>query len=100
MDGTGYPDGLAGDQIPIDARIVAAADAWSAIRAGRSYQEALDPSRALQQIQASAGKSLDPAVVAALTAVVTAAPEVTSVRPGRPAPAEGSFRSCVTVTAR
>ncbi len=88
FDGTGYPDALAGDQIPIDARIVAAADAWSAIRAGRSYQEALDPSRALQQIQASAGKSLDPAVVAALTAVVTAAPEVTSVRPGRPAPAE------------
>ena len=84
----GYPDGLAGDDIPIDARIVAAADAWSAIRAGRPYQEALDPARALQQIQASAGGSLDPAVVAALAAVVTAAPEVTSARRGRPAPAE------------
>ncbi len=87
-DGTGYPDALAGDEIPIDARIVAAADAWSAIRAGRPYQEALDPARALQQIQASAGSSLDPAVVAALAAVVTAAPEVTSARRGRPAPAE------------
>ena len=87
-DGSGYPDALVGDEIPIDARIVAAADAWSAIRAGRPYQEALDPERALQQLQASAGRSLDPAVVAALAAVITAAPEITSSRPGRPAPAE------------
>jgi diguanylate cyclase (GGDEF)-like protein/putative nucleotidyltransferase with HDIG domain len=82
-DGGGYPDGLAGDAIPIDARIVAAADAWSAMTTGRAYQVALDRDQALDQVRASAGRSLDPAVVAALTAVVTAAPEVTSGRPGR-----------------
>ena len=83
-DGTGYPDALAGDEIPIDARIVAAADAWSAITGGRPYQQALDPAPALEQLRASAGRSLDPAVVDALAAVVTATPDLTSARPGRP----------------
>jgi diguanylate cyclase (GGDEF)-like protein/putative nucleotidyltransferase with HDIG domain len=83
-DGTGYPDRLAGDDIPIDARIVAAADAWSALRHGRPYQAALDPAGALEQLRASAGLSLDPAVVAALAVVVTAQPDLTSARPGRP----------------
>jgi HD-GYP domain-containing protein (c-di-GMP phosphodiesterase class II) len=85
VDGGGYPDGLQGDAIPIEARIVAAADAWSAIRAGRTYQEALDPARALEQLRASAGSSLDPAVVEALAAVVTAPASATRDRPGRPA---------------
>jgi putative nucleotidyltransferase with HDIG domain len=87
-DGTGYPDALAGDEIPIDARIVAAADAWSAITTGRAYQKALDPPRALDQLRASAGRSLDPAVVAALAAVVTATLDLTSGLPGHPSPAE------------
>jgi diguanylate cyclase (GGDEF)-like protein/putative nucleotidyltransferase with HDIG domain len=82
-DGTGYPNALKGDEIPIDARIVAAADAWSAIRTGRSYQVALAPDQALDQLRASAGRSLDPAVVDALAAVVTAPPAVTSGQPGR-----------------
>jgi diguanylate cyclase (GGDEF)-like protein/putative nucleotidyltransferase with HDIG domain len=86
-DGGGYPDALRGDAIPIEARIVAAADAWSAITAGRSYQEALDPVRALEQLRSSAGASLDPAVVEALAAVVTAPPSATSGRRGRPAAA-------------
>jgi putative nucleotidyltransferase with HDIG domain len=86
-DGGGYPDGLRGDAIPIEARIVAAADAWSAIRAGRAYQEALDPTQALEQLRRSAGVSLDPAVVEALAAIVTAPQAATSRRPGRPAAA-------------
>jgi diguanylate cyclase (GGDEF)-like protein/putative nucleotidyltransferase with HDIG domain len=77
-DGGGYPDGLAGDEIPIDARIVAAADAWSAMTTGRAYQVALDRDQALDQLRASAGRSLDPDVVAALSAVVTEIREVTS----------------------
>ena len=85
-DGTGYPDALTGDSIPIEARIVAAADAWSAIRNGRAYQAALAPAEALDQLRASAGRSLDPAVVDALTVVVTASPELTSGRTGRRAP--------------
>ena len=85
-DGTGYPDALTGDSIPIEARIVAAADAWSAIRNGRAYQAALAPAEALDQLRASADRNLDPAVVDALTAVVTASPELTSGRTGRRAP--------------
>ncbi len=87
-DGTGYPDALAGDEIPIDARIVAAADAWSAITTGRPYQSALEPARAIEQLRASAGRSLDPAVVDALAAVLAATPDLTSGLPGHPAPAE------------
>ena len=71
-DGTGYPDGLAGEAIPIDARIVAAADAYSAIRAGRAYQPALGPDDAVAQLWLSAGKSLDRDVVEALAAVIAA----------------------------
>ena len=81
-------------------RIVAAADAWSAIRAGRAYQEALDPARALRAAPASAGASLDPAVVAALAAVVTRR-RPRHILPARSSCSGGaSFRSCVTVTAR
>jgi diguanylate cyclase (GGDEF)-like protein/putative nucleotidyltransferase with HDIG domain len=87
VDGTGYPHGLRGDEIPIEARVVAAADAWSAITAGRSYQTALTPPAALEQLRASAGRSLDAAVVEALAAVVTAPSPATYGRPGRPAQA-------------
>jgi diguanylate cyclase (GGDEF)-like protein/putative nucleotidyltransferase with HDIG domain len=69
-DGSGYPDGLAGDAIPIEARIVAVADAFSAITAGRSYQPALEQDAALELLRESAGRALDPAVVTALAAVV------------------------------
>jgi putative nucleotidyltransferase with HDIG domain len=69
-DGSGYPDGLAGDAIPIEARIVAVADAYSAITSGRPYQPALEQDAALERLRESAGHSLDPGVVAALGAVV------------------------------
>jgi PAS domain S-box-containing protein/putative nucleotidyltransferase with HDIG domain len=66
VDGTGYPAGLEGAAIPIEARIVAAADAYSAITQGRPYQQALDHERAVAQLRATAAASLDPAVVEAL----------------------------------
>jgi diguanylate cyclase (GGDEF)-like protein/putative nucleotidyltransferase with HDIG domain len=69
-DGTGYPDRLAGAAIPIDARIVAVADAWSAMRGGRPYQPALDPIAARAALRASAGTRFDPDAVAALEAVI------------------------------
>ena len=88
-DGSGYPDGLAGDEIPIEARIVAAADACSAITAGRAYsQPALEPRRRSSSCGRAPARSLDPAVVAALAAVVTATPR-RHIRPARSsAPAE------------
>jgi putative nucleotidyltransferase with HDIG domain len=69
-DGTGYPDQRKGEEIPIEARIVACADAYSAITTGRPYQPPLPPSDALAQLRRSAGRSLDPDVVEALAIVL------------------------------
>jgi putative nucleotidyltransferase with HDIG domain len=64
-DGTGYPDGLAGDAIPIGARIFAAADALDAMTNDRPYRVAGDWRNAAEQIEAGAGTQFDPAVVEA-----------------------------------
>ena len=69
-DGRGYPDGLAGDAIPLEARIIACCDAWNAMRTDRSYREALAHATAVAELQANAGKQFDPAVAAALLTVV------------------------------
>jgi diguanylate cyclase (GGDEF)-like protein/PAS domain S-box-containing protein/putative nucleotidyltransferase with HDIG domain len=65
-DGTGYPDGIAGDFIPIEARIVAAADAFSAITSDRTYARGRDQNLALDEIERSAGTHLDPVVAYAV----------------------------------
>jgi len=70
LDGSGYPDGLAGSAIPIEARIVAAVDAYSAMTATRPYSPARTPADAAQELRASAGSHLDPDVVAALIDVL------------------------------
>ncbi len=63
-DGTGYPDGLAGDAIPIAARIVAVADALDAMTSERAYRPALTWDEALAQIRELAGSQFDPSVAA------------------------------------
>ena len=68
--GGGYPDGLAGDAIPIEARIVAAADAYAAMTATRPYSVARPPHEAAAELRRSAGSHLDPNVVDALLAVL------------------------------
>jgi HD-GYP domain-containing protein (c-di-GMP phosphodiesterase class II) len=65
-DGTGYPDGLAGDDIPLGARIIAACSALTAMTSDRSYAERLDTATALHEISQAAGTQFDPLVVAAL----------------------------------
>jgi diguanylate cyclase (GGDEF)-like protein len=65
-DGGGYPDGLAGEEIPIGARIVAGCDAYEAITADRLYQEARTPGEALAELKRNAGTQFDPAVVDAI----------------------------------
>jgi diguanylate cyclase (GGDEF)-like protein/PAS domain S-box-containing protein len=70
FDGTGYPDGLVGAQIPLEARIVAAADAYSAMTSTRPYSAALPPSEAAEELRAVAGTQLDPEIVAALIDVL------------------------------
>ncbi len=65
-DGKGYPRGLAGDGIPIEARIVAVADAWHAMREDRAYRKALPPEVAVAELVSNRGKQFDPKVVDAL----------------------------------
>jgi len=62
-DGRGYPEGLAGHEIPLFARIVSIADAYEAMTAGRPYQEAKTPERALAEIEDLAGVQFDPKLV-------------------------------------
>jgi diguanylate cyclase (GGDEF)-like protein len=69
-DGGGYPDGLAGSDIPIEARIVAAADTWNAMTQDRVYRPALDFDAAVAELLRTAGSQLDPVVAKALLTVV------------------------------
>jgi HD-GYP domain-containing protein (c-di-GMP phosphodiesterase class II) len=69
-DGTGYPDGLAGERIPRVARIVMCCDAFSAMTTDRSYRKALALADAVAELRRHAGSQFDPAVVAALVACV------------------------------
>jgi putative nucleotidyltransferase with HDIG domain len=64
-DGTGYPDGLVGDAIPIGARIVSVADAFDAMTTERPYSPARPPQEAYEEILSRSGTQYDPAVVAA-----------------------------------
>ncbi len=64
-DGTGYPDGLSGEEIPIAARVIAVADAYEAIVTDRPYRRARSPLRAMEEIQGGAGSRFDPEIVAA-----------------------------------
>ena len=69
-DGAGYPDGLAGDQIPLLSRIVFSCDTWDVMTSDRPYREALTRAEAERRLEAEAGHQLDPQVVSALLAVV------------------------------
>jgi putative nucleotidyltransferase with HDIG domain len=69
-DGGGYPDGLAGEAIPVAARICAACDAFNAMTTDRSYRKALPPHVAIAELRKNAGTQFAPDVVDALIAVV------------------------------
>ncbi len=65
-DGSGYPHGLAGEEIPFGSRLILVADAYDAITTERSYREAATPDEAMAEIRVHAGHQFDPAVVDAL----------------------------------
>jgi len=72
FDGLGYPDGLAGEEIPIESRIVSACDAFSAMTTDRSYRPALALADAIEELRRCAGTQFDPDVVRALVDQVSA----------------------------
>ena len=69
-DGTGYPQGLRGEEIPLAARIFAVVDAWDAMTSDRPYRGSLPRDKALQEILDGAGTQFDPKVVRAFMALV------------------------------
>ena len=79
-DGLGYPDGIAGDEIPLAARIVFACDAYNAMTTDRVYRPALPVDEAVRELTENAGTQFDPTVIAALIEVV---------EEGEPVPASG-----------
>lgn len=62
-DGSGYPNGLKGEQIPLAARIFSAVDVWDALRSDRPYRPGWPEEHVLQYIQQHAGSQFDPRVV-------------------------------------
>jgi putative nucleotidyltransferase with HDIG domain len=81
-DGGGYPDGLAGERIPREATVVAAADAFNAMTTDRSYRRGRSVVDAVAEMRACSGSQFSPEVVAALVRVVArSTPEVASAQP-------------------
>jgi HD-GYP domain-containing protein (c-di-GMP phosphodiesterase class II) len=99
-DGRGYPDGLAGEQVPIAARIVFACDAYNAMTTDRPYRGAMPREAAVAELEANAGSQFDPRIVTALTKVVsqgepkpvTTSDEVRAVLAGAPVPQSAGAR--------
>jgi HD-GYP domain-containing protein (c-di-GMP phosphodiesterase class II) len=70
FDGSGYPDGLVGEDIPVESRIVLACDAFHAMTTDRPYRRALGVDEAKQRLRDGAGTQFDPDVVEALLRVL------------------------------
>lgn len=68
-DGSGYPSGLAGQNIPIDARILAVADAYDAMTSSRPYREKLSHQKAIAELKRCAGTQFDPEIVGVFAAL-------------------------------
>lgn len=75
LDGQGYPDGLTGAAIPLEARIVSACDAFHAMVSNRSYRVGMSVEDALAELERCAGSQFDPEVVGALSAVARSSSE-------------------------
>ena len=73
-DGSGYPDGLTGETIPLGARVVAVADVYDALTSDRPYRRALTHMEALERLAAEAGRTLDARLTRLFTDMVSHAP--------------------------
>ena len=83
-DGSGYPDSLRGEQIPLGSRVVAVCEAYAAMVSERPYSVAMRPSRALEELGRSGGSQFDPEVVAAFEKVAAQDGSPIGPEPGNP----------------
>jgi len=79
-DGTGYPDGLVGEQIPVGSAIVSCCDAFNAMTTDRSYREAMPLEDAIEELEANSGTQFSPAVVEAVLRVLREDPLTAGAR--------------------
>jgi HD-GYP domain-containing protein (c-di-GMP phosphodiesterase class II) len=70
-DGSGYPDGLQGEEIPLVARIFAVVDAYDAMTSDRVYRRAMSKWKAMRELEAGAGSQFDPTVVRVMVEVLS-----------------------------
>jgi len=73
FDGSGYPWGLKGDEIPLNARIIAIADAYDSISSNRSYRVGLEHEEVIKKIENQSGRQFDPKIVQAFKEVIPGA---------------------------
>lgn len=64
-DGSGYPRGLKGEEIPLEARIFSVVDVWDAMRSHRSYRDAIPENQVIEYLRSESGRSFDPAIIKA-----------------------------------
>jgi diguanylate cyclase (GGDEF)-like protein len=89
-DGGGYPDGLAGESIPLGARIIATCDAYEAMTTDRCYRDAVGHDEACEELRREAGRQFDPEVVEALVAELSASRHGGALEAGHEGEADGS----------
>lgn len=77
-DGSGYPRGLQGDQIPLSARIFAIVDVWDALRSDRPYRNAWSKEQTMEHLRAQSGKQFDPALVELFLELICVEDDATS----------------------
>jgi len=69
-DGTGYPEGLKGDEIPLISRVLSVVDSFNAMTSDRPYRDKLSPDKAIEELKRHSGTLYDPKIVNALAMVV------------------------------
>ena len=81
MDSTGYPDGLAGEDIPLASRILLVADAFDAMTSDRPYRGAISHDQALEELRRNAGRQFDPRCIEAFEQYIATEPASEAARP-------------------
>lgn len=83
-DGTGYPDGIAGEEIPIEARIVAVADSYDAMNSKRIYRNALEKEKIIEELESCSGTQFDPVIAELFVRLIREGKVDTALLPAEP----------------